>query len=176
MKKLFFLLIATLLFSFSKSAFSQEKKIPLITLNTGSFLYHFVPKSNDDYTQFFNNRYLSIGVKITKKGYFSFGTMLNSHGDRMATIGFKTNLYTFSEKIHLQGFYAYSGEFFFKAFSHAGNRGNYLEVKKRTGIGFIPVIYHGIDIKLNSFLAIEVGITLWVIPFASLRWDLFPVK
>jgi len=98
MKKLLFLLITTLLFSFSKSAFSQEEKVPLITLNTGSFLYHFVPKSNDDYTQFFNNRYLSIGVKITKKGYFSFGTMLNSHGDRMATIGFKTNLYTFSEK------------------------------------------------------------------------------
>ena len=62
------------------------------------------------------------------------------------------------------------------AFSHAGNKGNYLEFKKKTGIGFIPVIYHGIDIKLNSFLAIEVGITLWVIPFASLRWDLFPVK
>ena len=131
MKKLFFLLIATLLFSFSKSAFSQEKKIPLITLNTGSFPYHFVPKSNDDYTQFFDNRYLSIGIKITKKGYFSFGTMLNSHGDRVASIGFKTNLYSFSENIHFQGFYAYSGEFFFKTFSHAGNHGKYLAFKKK---------------------------------------------
>ena len=175
MKKLLFLLF-TFFFIFSKRAFSQEENVPLITLNTGSFLYHFVPKSNKDYTQFFNNKYLSIGIKISNKGYFSLGTMLNSHGDRMATIGFKTNLYTFNEKIHLQGFYAYSGEFFFKAFSNAGNKGNYLSFKKKTGLGFIPIIYHGVDIKLNSFLAIEVGITLWVIPFASLRWNLFPIK
>lgn len=170
-------LILITILSFSISIFSQEKKLPLITLNTGSFIYHVIPTSKcSNYTQFFDNEYLSIGVKISKKSYFSFGTSLNSFGDRMAVIGFRTNLYTFNEKIHFEGFYAYAGEFFFKVFSHAGDQGAYHEFKEKTGIGFAPYIYHGIDINLNSFLTIEAGIILPVIPVVTLQIDLFPIK
>lgn len=169
-------LILFTLLSFSINTFSQEKKLPLITLNTGSFIYHVVPASQADYTQFFDNEYLSIGVKISKKSYFSFGTSLNSFGDRMAVIGYRTNLYDFNEKIHFEGFYAYAGEFFFKAFSHAGDKGVYLKFKEKTGIGFAPYIYHGIDIKLNSFLTIEAGIIIPVIPVVTVQFDLFPPK
>lgn len=170
-------LILIMLLSFSISVFSQEKKLPLITLNTGSFIYHVVPSSKGgNYTQFFDNEYLSIGVKISKKSYFSFGTSLNSFGDRMAILGFKTNLYTFNEIIHFEGFYAYAGEFFFKEFCHAGDQGVYKQIKEKTGIGFAPYIYHGVDIKLNSYLTIEAGIILPIIPVVTLQIDLFPTK
>ena len=167
-------IILITLLTFSISAFSQVKELPLITVNAGSFIYHVVPTSKgSDYTQFFSNEYLSIGVKLSQKTYFSFGTTLNSFGDRMAVIGFKTNLYTFNERIHFEGFYAYAGEFFFPVFSHAGDNGFYQQFKDKTGIGFAPYIYHGIDIKLNSFLTIEVGVILPVIAVATLQIDLF---
>nr|VXZ85191.1 Uncharacterised protein [Klebsiella pneumoniae] len=38
----------------------------------------------------------------------------------------------------LKGVYAYTGEFFFDAFSHCGDSGTYRTAKKITGIGFRP--------------------------------------
>ena len=170
-------IILITLLSFSISTFSQDKKLPLLTLNTGSFIYHVVPTSKgNNFTQFFENEYLSIGIKIYKNSYLSFGTTLNSFGDRMAVIGFRTNLHTFNKKIHFEGFYAYAGEFFFNEFRHAGDHGFYFKFKEKTGIGFAPYIYHGVDIKLNSFLTIEAGIILPIIPVVTLQIDLFPVK
>lgn len=167
----------TILFAlliYSIAAFSQTKEFPKITVNAGSFLYHVVPSSQGaNYTQFFDNEYLSLGIKISPKTYFSFGTTLNSFGDRMAVIGFRRVWHTFNKKTHFEGFYAYAGEFFFPVFSHAGDQGVYSEFKDKTGIGFAPYVYHGIDFKLNSFLTIEAGIILPVIPVVSLQIDFF---
>ena len=163
-----------LLVLFSLNAFSQDTELPKITINTGSFLYHVVPSSaGSDYTQYFDNEFLAVGVRITEKTYFSFGTSLNSFGDRMAVIGFRTVLHRFNDKIYFEGFYAYAGEFFFSEFSHAGDQGIYKEIKDKTGIGFAPYIYHGFDFKINSFLTLEAGVILPIIPVATLQIDLF---
>ncbi len=174
MNKYFFFFII-LVFSL-KTSFSQDKELPelpRISINVGSFIYHVIPKSQPNYTQFFNNDFVNFGYRISKNSYFSLGTTLNSYGDRMALIGFRHVWHRFNKSVFIEGYYAYAGEFFFPIFSHAGDQGIYKQFKDKTGIGFAPYIYHGVDVNLTSFLTLEVGFILPFIPIATLQIDLF---
>jgi len=56
--------------------------------------------------------------------------------------------------------YAYAGEFFADAFKNCGNEGVYKQFEKRTGIGFAPYIYHGLEYKVFNNLSFDVGLIL----------------
>lgn len=163
----------------SHFAFPQDEKIPKFdaipkfTINTFAFVYHVIPKSEPDYTQYFSNDFLNFGIRLTDRSYFSVGTSKNSFGDQMAIIGYRHIWHRFNKRLYFEGLYAYAGEFFLPIFSHAGDNGIYHKLKMKTGIGFAPYIYHGIDYAITSYLTLELGFILPIIPIVTLQINLF---
>ena len=141
------------------------------SLNTGSFIFHlYEPRGH--FTQYFQNQYLAVERRIDDSivDNIVLGTVVNSYGNRCAVLGVQKNWVEFSDRTTFEGIYAYTGEFFFQAFSECGSEGYYHKIEKATGIGFAPYIYHGIEYDLNPYASIEYGIILPGILVLSLQW------
>ena len=70
-----------------------------------------------------------------------------------------------------KGVYAYTGEFFFKAFRDCGDSGTYRTAKKITGVGFSPYIYHGLQYNFTDYFGVETGIIVPAIFVMSVQWS-----
>lgn len=145
--------------------------LDLVSVNTGSFLYHAIP-ANADSTQYFDNRYFSIERKLDADSDYSFmiGTFLNSQNERCALLGARKDWYRFSDKLVFKGVYAYAGEFFIEAFEDCGQGGFYEDMKNSTGVGFSPYIYHAAQYNFTDYLGVEGGLMLPGILVMSLQW------
>jgi len=144
----------------------------LFSMNTGSFLYHAVPK-DDDSNQYFNNQYFSIERKFSKNSDYSLlaGTFMNSQDNRCILLGMRKDWYRFSDKLVLKGVYAYAGEFFVDTFVDCGNDGFYEEMKKATGVGFAPYFYHTMQYNFTDYFGVEGGLLLPGIVVMSMQWS-----
>jgi hypothetical protein len=143
----------------------------LFSMNTGSFLYHAVPK-NEDSNQYFDNRLFSIERKFSADSEYSAiaGVFLNSQKNRCALLGVRKDWYQFNERFVLKGVYAYAGELFIDAFEHCGDEGFYNTMKNHTGIGFAPYLYHGGQYNVTDYWGIEAGLMLPGILIMSMQW------
>lgn len=141
MRNILILLILTIS-SFKCYPQKQKTELPRVKINTLAFTTHIYPNEDhdSDYTQYFENQYLMIGYRFSKRTYFNIGTALNSFHDRMFIIGFNRIWYQFNEKLSFEGNYTYAGEFFFPAFDNIEIRGYYIFFKKYTGLAFAPYI------------------------------------
>jgi hypothetical protein len=70
----------------------------------------------------------------------------------------------------LKGVYAYTGEFFFDAFSHCGFR-HLPHRQKITGVGFSPYLYHGLQYNFTDYFGVEGGIIVPAIFVMSIQWS-----
>lgn len=144
----------------------------LYSMNTGSFLYHALPK-DDDSTQHFDNHYFSIERKFSEDSDYSLmaGTFLNSQNNRCILLGMRKDWYHFSDKLVIKGVYSYAGEFFFETFADCGNGGFYKTAKEKTGIGFAPYIYHAAQYNFTDYFGLETGFILPGIIVVSMQWS-----
>lgn len=85
-------------------------------------------------------------------------------------MGVQKNWKHLGKKLTFEGVYAYAGEFFFSDFSHCGDDGVYAKIKKATGLGFAPYIYHGLEYDLNKNISIEGGFILPLILVATIQF------
>ena len=99
------------------------------------------------------------------------GTMKNSFDDRCLTLGVRRDWLKNDTGWLLKGVYAYTGEFFFDAFSHCGDSGTYRTAKKITGVGFSPYIYHGLQYNFTDYFGVEGGIIIPAIFVMSIQWS-----
>ena len=139
-------------------------------INTGSFLYHLYNPNDSKYTEFFDNKFLSAGIRINNSSYIIAGSFLNSYGNRCALLGLEKNWHNFNNKLSFKGGYAYAGEFFFDSLDHCGDQGIYKRIKEVTGVGFAPYIYHGISYGINSIMSLEAGLILPGLAVATVQW------
>lgn len=114
------------------SSFADE--INLYSVNTGSFVYH-MSGNHGQYNEKFNNDFFSIERKFSEDSKYSLlvGTMKNSFADRCLSLGVRRDWLQGSGQNKgwtFKGVYAYTGEFFFDAFSHCGDSGTYHTAKK----------------------------------------------
>jgi hypothetical protein len=139
-------------------------------INTGSFLYHLYNPNDTKYTELFDNKFLSVGVRINDSSHIIAGSFLNSYGNRCALLGLEKNWYNFNDKLSFKGGYAYAGDFFFDSLDHCGDQGMYKRIEELTGIGFAPYIYHGISYDITSIMSFEAGLILPGLAVASIQW------
>ena len=104
-------------------------------------MYHVYNPNDSKYTEFFDNKYLSLNIRISDKNELVAGSLLNSFGNRCAILGATHNWHNFSNKLSFEGLYAYVGEFFFDGFDNCGDRGIYKRFEEATNIAFAPYIY-----------------------------------
>ena len=157
------------------AASSIASELNLYSVNTGSFVYHMTG-NHGQYNENFNNQFFSVERKFSAESKYSVlvGTMKNSFADRCLTLGVRRDWLngTNSNKgWTFKGVYAYTGEFFFDAFSHCGDSGTYHTAKKITGVGFSPYIYHGLQYNFTDYFGIESGIILPSIFVVSVQWS-----
>jgi hypothetical protein len=93
------------------------------SMNTGSYVYHMTG-NHGQYNEHFNNNFFSVERKFSQDSKYSVlvGTMKNSFDDRCLTLGVRRDWLKNDTGWVLKGVYAYTGEFFFDAFSHWGFR------------------------------------------------------
>lgn len=153
------------------STSSYARSLDLYAFNTGSYVYHMTG-NRGQYTEGFDNKFFSVERKISPQSKYSLlvGTMKNSFDDRCLSLGMRRDWATTDTGWTLKGVYAYTGEFFFKAFSDCGNSGTYNTAKKMTGVGFSPYLYHGVQYNLTDNVAVESGIIIPLIFAASVQW------
>ena len=163
------LLICSSIVSISSVFSANQQNDQRFSLRTGSFVHHLYPK-NENYTQYFDNNFFSIGVKIDNSNKFVAGTLNNSFGDRCALLGIEKNWKDFNNKFSFRGLYAYSGEFFFKSFDRCGNQGVYKSFKNITSVGFAPYLYHGITYNITDIVNLDFGIILPGIFVSTIGW------
>ncbi|WP_201340839.1 hypothetical protein [Abyssogena phaseoliformis symbiont] len=82
----------------------------------------------------------------------------------------KKNGITLIKDLHLKAFMLMLGSSFFSDFSHCGDDGVYAKIKKATGLGFAPYIYHGLEYDLNKNISIEGGFILPLILVATIQF------
>ncbi|WP_052282479.1 hypothetical protein [Kluyvera genomosp. 1] len=147
-------------------------EINLYSFNTGSFVYH-MSGNHGQYNEKFNNDFFSVERKFSADSKYSVlvGTMKNSFADRCLTLGVRRDWLNSQTGWTFKGIYAYTGEFFFDAFSHCGDEGTYRTAKKITGIGFSPYIYHGLQYNFTDYFGVESGIILPSIFVVSMQWS-----
>lgn len=167
LKKYNLVFLATIIFT--GSCFADE--ISLYAINTGSYVYHLTG-NHGQYTENFDNNFVSVERKLSvdSKNSLLAGTMKNSFSDRCFTLGLRTDWISGNNNWIVKGVYAYTGEFFFKAFSHCGDSGAYSTAKKITGVGFSPYIYHGIQYNFTDYFGLESGIIFPSIFVVSAQW------
>ncbi|WP_237680789.1 hypothetical protein [[Erwinia] mediterraneensis] len=139
---------------------ASADELDLYSLHTASFVYH--PYGSDKkFTQYFKNEFIAIERRMDQDSDYSLslGTLKNSEGNRcmLFALGKKWGEY---KKWSFEGLYAYTGEFFFDTFSHCGDSGAYHDLKKATGIGFAPYIYHGVKYDVNDYIGLRSGFIL----------------
>ena len=146
--------------------------LDLVSINTGSFLYHAVPK-NEDSNQYFNNNYFSIERKLSADSDTSWlvGTFMNSQDHRCILLGMREDWYRVSDDLVFKGVYAYGGEFFIDTFADCGNEGFYEEMKEITGVGFAPYLYHAFQYNVTDYFGVEAGLLLPGIVVMSMQWS-----
>lgn len=136
------------------------------SIHVGSYVKHFIPKDNNfNFTEEFDNKFFDIEYKLDENKFFdriTVGTFLNSEENRCAVFGVQKDWKNITDKLAFEGMYAYVGEFFFDAFEHCADQGIYRKIKRFTGLGFAPYIYHGLEYSLNKHISLEVG---FVAPF-----------
>ncbi|WP_413724620.1 hypothetical protein [Sodalis sp. RH16] len=157
---------------FLLSYFSQTfaNDLDLYSLDTASFAYHvYAPKEGDN--QYFKNQLFAIEKKVHNNSdyFFLAGTFVNSESNRCVLLGMGKN-WVRHNNWSFEGLYAYAGEFVFKPFEHCGDDGFYHDVKRATGIGFAPYIYHGVKYDLNSYISVRSGLLLPGIVIMSLQF------
>jgi hypothetical protein len=138
------------------SCFSQAfaNDLDLYSLDTASFAYHiYAPKEGDN--QYFKNQLFA-------------GTFINSESNRCILLGMGKN-WVRRNQWSFEGLYAYAGDFVFTPFEHCGDDGFYQDMKRATGIGFAPYIYHGVKYDVNSYVSVRSGILLPGIVVMSLQ-------
>ncbi|PLR35421.1 hypothetical protein CYR55_13470 [Chimaeribacter californicus] len=143
--------------------------LDLYSIHTASFVYHaFAPK--DRYEQYFKNELIAVERRMNSTSDYSLyaGTMINSEGDRCVLLGVDKKWAQYN-KWDVEGIYLYAGEFFFKSFSHCGDSGAYHDIKKATGVGFAPYIYHGVKYNVNRYVGLRAGFILPVITVLSVQ-------
>ena len=167
------LLVAlTMLVSLPARSDPQPKKEePLLSLNTGSFVYHAYDPGGDS-TQYFQNQLVSLGIRVDTMGIDSLvvGTFKNSFGDQCAILGGQKTWRQINSRLSVEGLYAYAGELHFQAFENCGESGLYKAFKNLTGVGFTPYIYHGFEYDLTKHISLETGVILPGIIVGSLQW------
>lgn len=153
----FTLLVLLLFVTFNSGAFSKNVKDMDFSLRTGAYVYHFLG-NNGQYTEGFDNQFLTAGFGISESSEILVGTLKNSYGDRCVFLGLGKDWHKFNDKVVFEGIYSYVGEFFFDEFRDCGRKGVYRSFDQNLGVGFAPYIYHGIKYHLTSYLALEAGI------------------
>ncbi len=157
------------------AASSYSSELNLYSVNTGSFVYHMTG-NHGQYNEKFNNDFFSVERKFSAESKYSLliGTMKNSFADRCLTLGVRRDWLQGSNHNKgwtFKGIYAYTGEFFFDAFSHCGDEGAYHTARKITGVGFSPYIYHGLQYNFTDYFGLESGIILPSIFVVSMQWS-----
>lgn len=152
---------------------AQAGELNLYSMNTGSYVYHMTG-NHGQYNEHFNNNFFSVERKFSQDSKYSVlvGTMKNSFDDRCLTLGVRRDWLKNDTGWVLKGVYAYTGEFFFDAFSHCGDSGTYRTAKKITGIGFSPYLYHGLQYNFTDYFGVEGGIIVPAIFVMSVQWSL----
>lgn len=147
-------------------------EINLYSINTGSYVYHLTG-NHGQYNENFNNRFVSVERKFSPESKYSalVGTMKNSFDDRCLSLGMRRDWASGQNGWTFKGVYAYTGEFFFKAFSHCGDSGTYRTAKKLTGVGFSPYLYHGLQYNFSNYFAVEGGMIVPAIFVMSMQWS-----
>ena len=150
----------------------RADEINLYSVNTGSWIYH-LSNNHGQYTEGFDNQFASVERKFSEDSPYSLlaGTMKNSFDDRCLTLGVRRDWLKNDTGWVLKGVYAYTGEFFFDAFSHCGDSGTYRTAKKITGIGFSPYLYHGLQYNFTDYFGVEGGIIVPAIFVMSVQWS-----
>ena len=158
-------------FNYSKAETLNDDKS--LSFHLGSYSKHIPEKS--DQVENFENKLLSVEFKIND--YFPLidllivGTIINSSGNRCAMIGAQKTYFDLSNRLSFEGSYVYSGELFFKAFKKCGDDGVYRSIKKKTGLGFAPYIYHGLEYDLTEYISLDTGLLLPNILTMSLQYN-----
>jgi len=165
-------LLWLLVFTGPGAAKNDASELSLYSINTGSFVYHMTGNVGD-YNEIFKNKFFSVERKFSQESKNSMlvGTMKNSFNDRCLSVGMRRDLHEINSSWMIKGVYAYTGEFFAKAFSDCGNHGSYHDFKKVTGIGFSPYIYHALQYNPTTFFGVEAGIIAPDIFATSIQWS-----
>ena len=113
---------------------AQAGELNLYSMNTGSYVYHMTG-NHGQYNEHFNNNFFSVERKFSQDSKYSVlvGTMKNSFDDRCLTLGVRRDWLKNDTGWVLKGVYAYTGEFFFDAFSHCGDSGCFTAISWRMG-------------------------------------------
>nr|WP_158785348.1 hypothetical protein [Pantoea sp. BAV 3049] len=154
------------------SAGAYASEINLYSINTGSFVYHLTGNQGQ-YNENFNNQFYSVERKFSENSKYSalVGTLKNSFDDRCLSLALRRDWQSWDSGWFFKGIYGYTGEFFFDAFSHCGDRGSYHTFKKVTGVGFSPYLYHGVQYNFTRQVGVEAGIIFPTIFAASVQWS-----
>lgn len=144
----------------------------LISMNTGSFLFHAVPFDTESH-QYFGNQYFSLERKFSEDSDYSLmvGTFLNSQANRCFLLGVRKDWHRINKRLVLKGVYSYAGEFFFDTFDNCGDGGVYRTSKENTGVAFAPYIYHAAQYNFNEHVGVEAGFILPLIMVVSVQWS-----
>ncbi|MDU2481227.1 MAG: hypothetical protein E7D34_25430 [Klebsiella sp.] len=132
---------------------AQAGELNLYSMNTGSYVYHMTG-NHGQYNEHFNNNFFSVERKFSQ-----------------VTLGVRRDWLKNDTGWVLKGVYAYTGEFFFDAFSHCGDSGTYRTAKKITGVGFSPYLYHGLQYNFTDYFGVEGGIIVPAIFVMSIQWS-----
>jgi len=148
---------------------AAANELDLYSLHTASFVWHAYAPTKD-YTQYFKNELVALEKQIDEKSDYSLygGTLINSEGNRCALLGMEKRWGEYHNLV-IEGIYVYAGEFFIKPFSQCGDAGAYREMKKLSGIGFAPYIYHGVKYEINRYVSFRSGFILPGIVVLSLQ-------
>ena len=154
------------------SAGDYASEINLYSINTGSFVYHLTGNKGQ-YNEKFNNQFYSVERKFSENSKYSVlvGTLKNSFDDRCLSLAMRRDWQSWDSGWVFKGIYGYTGEFFFDALSHCGDRGSYHAFKKATGVGFSPYLYHGMQYNFTRQVGVEAGIIFPSIFAASMQWS-----
>jgi len=151
---------------------SHASEINLYSANTGSFVYHLTGNKGQ-YNENFNNQFFSVERKFSEDSKYSVlvGTLKNSFDDRCLSLALRRDWYEGNSNWVFKGVYGYTGEFFFKSFSHCGDSGTYHTAKKWTGIGFSPYLYNAVQYNVTRYVGVETGIIFPSIFAMSVQWS-----
>lgn len=147
---------------------NQSKKLSLIV---GSFVYH-AHKPHEELKQYFQNHLMTLQVRLPERANAKVfaGPFINSLGNRCFLLGAQKNWHQFDRRTTFEGVYAYAGEFFFDTFANRGAAGIYRRIKRATGLGFAPYLYHGVEFDLSEYASLQAGVIAPGIVMATVQW------
>lgn len=148
-----------ILFLFILPLSSADKKVSfyLDTLHTTHYLLD-EPGQNEGWGANVYGLEFPVSQNIDER--MILGSTINSQFNRCFIIGMHDDLYT-NENLTFEASYMYVGEFFFDEFSQCDDDGIYSEVKKAVSIGFVPVLYYGLEYNIYETVGLEIG---WILP------------